>query len=50
MLILAGRNPVKAGQTADSEVANAMVEARILKLDIGSPAAVRRAADVEPPT
>ncbi|KAI0418323.1 hypothetical protein F5X98DRAFT_386207 [Xylaria grammica] len=40
MLILAGRNPVKAGQTADSKVANATVEARILKWDFGSLAAV----------
>ncbi|KAI0104691.1 WW domain-containing oxidoreductase [Nemania sp. FL0031] len=47
MLILAGRNPAKAGQTADAiKAANANVDTRVLELDLGSLAAVRRAADV----
>ncbi|KAI1127589.1 WW domain-containing oxidoreductase [Nemania abortiva] len=47
MLILAGRNPAKTGQTADAiKAANANVKTRVLELDLGSLAAVRRAAEV----
>ncbi|CAJ2504830.1 Uu.00g122240.m01.CDS01 [Anthostomella pinea] len=46
LIILASRNPTKAGQTAEAiEAANAGVETRLLELDLGSLAAVRRAAD-----
>jgi flavin-binding protein dodecin len=47
MLILAGRNTAKTSQTADAvKAANTSVETRVLELDLGSLAAVRRAADV----
>ncbi|KAJ8119724.1 hypothetical protein ONZ43_g3389 [Nemania bipapillata] len=47
MLILAGRNPTKTAQTADTiKTANPNVATRVLELDLGSLAAVRRAADV----
>ncbi|KAI0014746.1 WW domain-containing oxidoreductase [Xylariomycetidae sp. FL0641] len=45
LLILAGRNPAKAEQTAAAvRAANAEVATRVLELDLGSLAAVRRAA------
>ncbi|KAI0857765.1 WW domain-containing oxidoreductase [Xylaria cubensis] len=47
MLILAGRNPDKTTQTANAiKAINANVKTRVLELDLGSLAAVRRAADV----
>lgn len=47
LLILAGRNPAKATQTAEAVKAiDPSVQTRILELDVGSLAAVRSAADV----
>ena len=45
LLILAGRNPAKVQQTADALArSHASVKTRILQLDLGSLAAVRKAA------
>ncbi|KAK6858152.1 retinol dehydrogenase 13 [Apiospora arundinis] len=46
LLILAGRNPSKAEQTAKAiEAANAGVKTKVLELDLGSLAAVKKAAE-----